>query len=102
MSGESAGAIAIGPFLVAGRGKAVQHLNLFRGAIMESGAPSGYAVLSFSRQALMNYHWRLAMVSRPLRTSKIPIERSLHWRDADPHCQTGPPYSASVEYQRMY
>jgi len=55
VSGESAGAIAIGSFLVAGRGKAVQRLNLFRGAIMESGAPSGYAVLSFSRQALMNY-----------------------------------------------
>ena len=51
MFGESAGAIAIGSFLVAGRGKAVQRLNLFRGAIMESGAPSGYVVLSFKANA---------------------------------------------------
>ncbi|KAF8313066.1 alpha/beta-hydrolase [Clavulina sp. PMI_390] len=39
--GESAGAIGIGSMLVAGRGKAVKKLGLFRGAIMESGAPSG-------------------------------------------------------------
>lgn len=40
--GESAGAISIGSHLVADKGKAVKKLNLFRGAIMESGAPSGY------------------------------------------------------------
>lgn len=39
--GESAGAISIGSFLVADNGKAVEKLNLFRGAIMQSGAPSG-------------------------------------------------------------
>jgi carboxylesterase type B len=40
--GESAGAQSIGSLLVADSGKAVQKHNLFRGAIMESGVPSGY------------------------------------------------------------
>lgn len=40
--GESAGAFAVSSFLVAGGGKTVKNLNLFRGAIIESGAPSGY------------------------------------------------------------
>jgi carboxylesterase type B len=42
--GESAGAMSIGSLLVADGGKAVKRLNLFRGAIMESGAPSGYVI----------------------------------------------------------
>ncbi|KAF8320861.1 alpha/beta-hydrolase [Clavulina sp. PMI_390] len=37
--GQSAGAISIGSFLLADGGKAVKDLNLFRGAIMQSGAP---------------------------------------------------------------
>ncbi|KAF8322026.1 alpha/beta-hydrolase [Clavulina sp. PMI_390] len=40
--GQSAGAMSIGSMLVADWGKAVKELGLFRGAIMESGAPSGY------------------------------------------------------------
>ncbi|KAF8313064.1 alpha/beta-hydrolase [Clavulina sp. PMI_390] len=39
--GQSAGAISIGSMLVANRGQAVSKLGLFRGAIMESGAPAG-------------------------------------------------------------
>lgn len=44
--GESAGAISIGSFLIADGGQAVKKLNLFRGAIMESGAPSGFVYLN--------------------------------------------------------
>lgn len=34
--------MSLGSLLVADHGKAVKKLNLFRGVIMESGAPSGY------------------------------------------------------------
>lgn len=39
--GESAGAIAIGSLLVADGGKLIKNAGLFRGAIMQSGAPAG-------------------------------------------------------------
>jgi len=38
--------MSIGSHLVADGGTAVKKLNLFRGAIMESGAPSGFVYLS--------------------------------------------------------
>lgn len=57
MFGVSAGANAIGSLLVADHGKAVQHLKLFRAAIMESGATSGYVApyCALSKPVLMNY-----------------------------------------------
>lgn len=39
--GQSAGAISIGSLLLADGGQAVSNLNLFRAAILESGAPQG-------------------------------------------------------------
>jgi len=38
--------MSIGSHLVADGGTAVKKLNLFRGAIMESGAPSGFVYMS--------------------------------------------------------
>ena len=70
--GESAGAMAVGSLLVADRGKAVQRLKLFRGAIMESGAPSGYESCKLSRLALMTT--RPVVESRPHRILKVTTE----------------------------
>lgn len=67
--GESVGAMSIGSLLVADRGKAVEKLGLFRGAIMESGAPFGYkSPLSVLRAPCLNSSFRIsAMACHPLR-----------------------------------
>ena len=101
MVGESAGAIAIGSLLVAGGGKAVQNLKLFRGAIMESGAPSGYA-LAYSIKARIDKLCAPVMESQLPRISTVLIEILPRWWDVGPLFRTEPRCSASEERQRTY
>ena len=95
--GESAGAFAIGSLLVADGGKAVQSLKLFRGAIMESGVPSGCVVLSSTKAGADAPRTPQALQSHPRRIPKVTIGTLPPWWDVDLLCLTEPRCSASGE-----